>query len=122
MTDLDYHALQDAIPTLDLILTTALHDRRRGDSDRDVYRHVCDAVAVSGACYKTQRMALNLIRGELNIPDSIEDVTVRPTQSNQDASYCRHQPPPRDEMGMSGIPIPPKRAEGATAPISREAA
>ena len=73
MTDLTYLTLQDAIPHLDAILAAGIHDRRRGWSDAAVYARCVDGIAVSGAPYRLQRLALDLLRAELNIPDSIED-------------------------------------------------
>lgn len=111
---IDYHALEHAIPTLDAILVAALHDRRVGWSDRAVYRSVCDAVALSGACYATQRIALDLCRDALGIPDSIED----------GAHQRRSAPParriPENDPGYGVRTV--ASSQGATAPISREAA
>lgn len=73
MSDLTYFTLQDAIPQIDAILSAAIYDHRRGWSDVAVYAMCVDAVAASNACpYRLQRIALAMLRNELNIPDSIE--------------------------------------------------
>lgn len=114
MTDLTYLTLTDAIPTLDHIITAALHDRRVGWSDSAVYAAVCDAVAASSAPYRVQRIALCLIRGELNIPDSIEDGANR---------RCSAPPARRIPENGSGYGVRTQASSpGVTAPIVREAA